>query len=83
MIFSDKIYKINSGTNVSLYAKDNNTLLLYLFDKTLKSYDILINSDKKCVFSNIYEYKKIIKLNQNHIGPCSNSFITLCQESEL
>lgn len=83
MIFSDKIYKINSGTNVSLYAKDNNTLLLYLFDKTLKSYDILINSDKKCVFSNIYEYKKIIKLNQNHICPCSNSFITLCQESEL
>ena len=83
MIFSDKIYKINSGTNVSLYAKDVNTLSLFLLDKTLKTYDILINSDKKCVFSNMYQYKKIIKLNQKQVCPCSNSFITLCDESEL
>ena len=41
MIFSNKIYKIINGQNATLFEKDENTLNLFLFDKTLKNMKFL------------------------------------------
>ena len=60
MIFSDKIYKITNGNNATLYTQNDSELILYLFNKSLRKYVILLNSDKNCVFQNNYNYEKII-----------------------
>ena len=65
MIFSNKIFKITSGKNATLFQKDENTLNLYLFDKTLKKYNILLNNKKNCVFVKEFDYQKIIQLKKN------------------
>lgn len=83
MIFSDKIFKINNGKNVTLFKSTNNSLSLYLFDKTLKKYDILINNNMNCVFSKEYNYEKIIQLNDKTLCLCSNKFITIKNEENI
>ena len=83
MIFSSKIYKINSGKNVTLFQNEDNKLRLYLFDKSLKLYDILLNKSKNCVFINQFNYKKIIQLNTETICPCNNGYISLNNENNL
>lgn len=80
MIFSEKIQKIIDGENATLFAKDENTLNLYICNNPLKKYDISIKINKNCVFSKMYNYKKIVKLNQNTICPCSNGYITIQKE---
>ena len=82
MIFSNKIIKINNGTNATLWSKDESTLILYLFNKTLKKYEIQLKDKKNCVFLSNHSYKKIIQLDANTICPCSNGFITIKNETE-
>lgn len=82
MIFSNKILKVNDGINSTLFIKNNNSLNLFLFDKTLKKYEIQTVNNRKCVFIKEYEYEKIIQLNNNSICPCSNGFITIINETE-
>ncbi len=81
MIFSDRIQKVISGRDATLFASDSNTLNLFICDKVLKKYRISININKNCVFSKMYNYKKIIQLNQNTICPCSNGYITISNEN--
>lgn len=81
MIFSNKIYKINSGYNATLYAESLDKLNLYLFNKTLKKYQIQLNNYKNCVFIKQYNHKKIIQLNTNKICTCANGFITIENET--
>lgn len=83
MIFSNKIYKIINGQNATLFEKDENILNLYLFDKTLKKYEISIKENKNCVFINESNYEKIIQLNKNNICVCSNGYLTVTNETEL
>lgn len=83
MIFSKKIFKIVDGQNPSLFAINNNVLNLYIFNKSLRKYDILLNSNRNCVFCKNYNYKKIIQLNQNSLCPCSNCFITKVNTDEI
>lgn len=83
MIFSDNIFKINSGSNATLYGINENVLNLYLFDKTLKLYKVLLNNDKNCVFLKEFNFDKIIQLNDNTICPCNKDFITIINENNL
>ncbi len=82
MIFSNKIFKINDGINPTLFAKDNNTLNLYLFNKSLRKYEIQLKNNKNCVFVNEFNYKKIIQLNHDTCCTCSNGYISLTNEIE-
>lgn len=82
MIFSDKIFKIVSGKNLSVYANNSNELNLYIYDKMLKLYKISINSNMKCVFYKSFNYEKIIQLDSNFCI-CSNNYITLSKEIKL
>ena len=83
MIFSNKIYKINSGTNPTLFANDKSTLSLYLLNKTLKHYLISLNNNKKSIFQNEYNYKQLIQLDNEYYCPCYNNYITLINKNDL
>lgn len=83
MIFSSKIYKILNGENATLYSEDDNSLLLYIFDKSLKNYRISLDLNRNCVFLKSFNYKKIIQLNQNQLCLASNGYITLSNSNEL
>ena len=83
MIFSSKIYKIIDGKNPTLYQEDKNTLNLYIFSKTLRKYQILTNNKKNCVFSKMYNYQKIIQIDDNNYCICSRNFITKINENNL
>ena len=83
MIFSNKIYKIIDGKNPTLFQKDKDTLNLYIFNKTLRKYQILTNNKGNCVFSNEYNYNKIIQLTDKIYCPCNGEFITKINEDIL
>lgn len=83
MIFSDKIYKITSGENVSLYAEENDKMNLYILNKSLKNYQISTILNRNCVFCKDYSYSKIIQLNTNTICVASNGYITLLNKNDI
>lgn len=83
MIFSDKIYKITSGENVSLYADENDRMNLYIFNKSLKNYQISTILNRNCVFCKDYNYSKIIQINTNTICVASNGYITLLNKNDI
>ena len=83
MIFSNKIYKIIDGENPTLFQKDKDTLNLYIFNKTLRKYQILTNNKRNCVFSNESNYTKIIQLTDKIYCPCNGEFITKINEDIL
>lgn len=83
MIFSDKIFKIIDGENVSLYAEEDDKLNLYIFDKSLKYYRISTNLNRNCVFSKNFNYNKIIQLNQDNLCVASNGYITLLNKNDI
>ncbi len=83
MIFSNKIFKILSGGNISLYAESNNSLNLYIRNKSLKKYKISIVLNRDCVFLKEYNYSKIIQLNPTTLSIASNGFITIANEEEI
>ena len=83
MIFSNKIYKIVDGTNASLYSNKEDDLILYIYDKILKKYNILINLNNNCVFVKSYNYKKIIQIDKNLLGLASNGYITINKEENI
>ena len=83
MIFSNKIYKILDGKNPTLFQQDKDVMNLYIFNKTLRKYQILINNKKNCVFSKIYNYNKIIQVDNNNYYTCSGDFITKTDENTL
>lgn len=83
MIFSDKIFKIISGDNVSLYATSSEDIYLYLYNKLTKKYKILINSNRNCVFCDNYNAQKVIELGNDILAIGSNDFITIMDKNDL
>lgn len=83
MIFSSKIYKIVDGKNISLFADENDKLNLFIFNKSMKYYQISIISDRNCVFIKNYNYEKIIQLNSNSFCLGSNGYITLKSKNDI
>lgn len=83
MIFSNKIFKIVNGENVSLYPENEESLILYINDKILKKYRISTISNRNCVFIRSYNYKKIIQINNEKLGIASNGYITIETEENI
>ena len=83
MIFSNKIYKISSGKNISLYAKNENEILMFIFKKLGEFKSIKFSSMLK--FTNLadnYGYNKVIKLNDLHNLICLNKNISIVKNIE-
>lgn len=83
MIFSKKIYKIESGTNISMFAQDQNNLSIYLYSTNLKKYNISLSDEKKFIFVKSFNYSKVIKLNQTAFCPCLSSYISLAYDENI
>ena len=78
MIFSNKIYKISSGSNVSLFANENNNLDLYLFNKNIKKYNLIYSNILKCLKTDTeLSYNAVIPLNDNYICVCFDNNMTV------
>ena len=83
MIFSSKIYKIENGNNVSMYAPNKNELLLYLHNKSLNLYSISTNNKLNCTFLNKTNHHKIIQLNKNHSCICYGDDMRVVKNEEI
>lgn len=83
MIFSSKIFKITNGKDITLFAENNNELNLYIYDKSLKYYQISTILNRNCVFCKNFNYKKIIQLNSNSLCLGSNGYITLVNKNDI
>lgn len=67
MIFSNTIYKIPNGKNISLFFNSDNDFDLYVFSNNTKKYNISYSSILKCIYTNEnFNYNSVIKLNENH-----------------
>jgi len=82
MIFSSKIYRLEKGNNVSLYALNDNELNLYLHDKSLNLYRISTNFKMNCSFLNNSNHHKIIKLNDRHSCVCYGDDMVIVENEE-
>ena len=83
MIFSDKIFKINNGKNISLHALDVDHMGIFLYNKTLRQYIFSVNNKKNCVFEKEYNHEKIIQVNDETYFVCNNGFISQVNKNEL
>ena len=73
MIFSNKIYKIASGKNISLYAEKEDEILMFVFKELGERKLINFYPSLKCSnFADKYGYNKVIKLNDLHNLICLN-----------
>ncbi len=78
MIFSNKIYKISSGSNPSLYAKNNNDLILTLFKNLTEKKEIVFSPSTKCLnTSDKFGYNKIIKLDNQFCLICFDKCVSI------
>ena len=82
MIFSNKIFKIDNGINITLYANNADELLIFLYNKSLNLYQFNTKSKEYCAFLKKYNYKKMIKLNQEYICICHGEDIQIIKNEE-
>ena len=81
MIFSNKIYKVSSGTNPSMFAENNNKLTLMLFKELVEEKEITFSPSIKCLnTSNNFGYSKVIKLNDQHSVICLDKCISIIDD---
>ena len=83
MIFSNKIYRLDSGKNISMYAISENELNLYLYKKSMNLYDISINNKLNCTFFNKSNHHKVIKLNNKHSCVCYGNEMMVIENEEI
>lgn len=78
MIFSNNVYKISSGTNLSFYFENSSDLILYVFNGITYLKKINIKNGFRCVnMGKAYNYHKVTKLNNNHLAICFDKNISV------
>lgn len=66
MIFQNKLNKLSSGTNTTLFANSASSFDLYIFNKNVKKKKLEFSSILKCVNTNSsFSYNYFCKLNDN------------------
>ena len=71
MIFSNKINKISSGKNISLYSTSKNEFYLYVFNKNIKRKKIIFTYPIKYISTDdSFSYNYLCKLENNFICVC-------------
>lgn len=77
MIFSNKIGKLISGKNPTLFATNSNQMNLFVFDDEIKQASIELSSILRCFKTNkTYPYNFTIMPNSEYICFCLND--TFC-----
>jgi hypothetical protein len=82
MIFSNKIYKIESGNNPSLYI-NNEYVYMSFYNKSLVLYTYSKNNLLNCVFYKKYNYQKLIKINDKQSCICYNNEMRIINNEDL
>ena len=83
MIFSNKISKISSGKNLSMYATNSGEMELYLFNKKVQKKIITFSNIVKCSSTNNnYSYNHITKLNDNFLCACFDDNMSVIKNDE-
>lgn len=83
MIFSNKMHKIASGTNISLFATSKNEFDYYIFNKNTQKKKIILSSILQCLNSNLnYNYNAVIKINSNHLCVCFDDNMSIIKNDE-
>jgi len=83
MIFSNKIYKISSGKNISLFAEDENNIKMYLYKDFVFKKNISLNNSIRCEdLGKKLSYNKVIKINDNHSCICFDKNISVINNEE-
>ncbi len=81
MIFSNKMYKLASGDNVSIYAESYDNMTMFFHNEKLCKRKILFSEIVRCVKTNTsLEYKFAKKLNEKHIFACINDDLAVINE---
>ena len=73
MIFSNKIYKIASGKNVSFYPISEQKCEMFVFNKVTakKMIELFGVNFARCTdLKQKYNYHKLIKINETHSAVC-------------
>ncbi len=82
MIFSNKIYKIASGKNVSLYANNDNSMIMYYYNEKISKRNIIFAEIVRCVMSSTsLEGKFAKKINDGHIFICQDESMSVINEN--
>ena len=68
MIFTNKIYKIASGKNLTLFADDKSTISVYVFNKVVTEHVLTLSDVVRC-FNTLryYSYNYVNKLNDKFL----------------
>ena len=83
MIFSNKIHKLPSGKNISLFAKDSNKFDLFIFNNNTEKKDIIISSVLQCLSTGKqYNFNSVIKLNDNYLCVCYDDNMSVVLNDE-
>lgn len=83
MIFSNKLNKIPSGRNISLFAKSANDYEMFIFTNLCQKKNLSINQILRCINTNdTFNYNKIIKLNSNHLCVCFDDNMSIINNDE-
>lgn len=83
MIFSNKINKIPSGSNLSLYATSSTDFDMFIFTNLSQKKNLSITQILRCINTNkTYNYNKVIKLNSNHLCVCFDNNMSIINNDE-
>lgn len=78
MIFSNRVYKIPSGKNLSFYAENTQKVSMTIFKNLTEKKEIDFSSGVKCLSLPVtFDYNKVIKLSNSHNLICLDKYISI------
>ncbi|MBQ4541702.1 MAG: hypothetical protein IJA23_02485 [Clostridia bacterium] len=78
MIFSNKLNKISSGKNISLYALSKNEFEFYTFNSNVKKKKIIYDLPLKCLSTDeSFSYNYLCKLENNFMCVCHDDNMSI------
>lgn len=82
MIFSNKVYKLASGKNVSLYAENDKTMSMFFYNDKPCKRKILFSEIVRCVKTKEPqpEGTYIKKINDSHLFVCKDEIVAVIDE---
>lgn len=80
MIFSNEVYKLSSGLNISLFSENANLISLYVFNRITHLKNVDKTKSFRCVNSGkSYNFNKIVKINKTHKAICFDNNISVIE----
>lgn len=76
MIFSKTIFKLASGTSVSIYAKDQNNYEFFAENNGIQKYNLSTTIPCRCITNGV-------KQGYNHITKITDDLVCLCFDDNI